>query len=224
MNDRTDNLITALAINLAPVRRLASPERRLVMWLAISLPVSLALGSVVEQQTLGIATTQLAASRLSDGRMVLELAAILVTALSAGYAALASTQPGRPSIIWVLPVLPLLTWMALVGEGCWQLWLQIGDQLSFAPHWTCYPSVVATGAMPVIAIVIMLRRGSVLSPVPTIALATLAASALGAVGLRLFHPPDATVMLMLWQLVATVSFFALSALVAAIMRPRLAAA
>lgn len=221
MNQQTDNLIDALSADLAPVKRLAPVGRRLVFWLAVALPVSLALGSIVEQQTLGIDTTQLAAARLGDPRMAIELVAIFVTALAAGYATLASTVPGRSPHLWLLPVLPLLTWMALVGEGCWRLWLEVGDALSFAPHWSCYPSVVATGAVPALAIVVMVRRGSMLSPIPTIALATLAASALGAVGLRLFHPPDATVMLMLWQLVATVSFFALAALTAAWLRPQL---
>jgi hypothetical protein len=41
----------------------------------------------------------------------------------------------------------------------------------------------------------------------------LAASALGAVGLRLYHPPDATVILLLWQFIATVTFSGLVGLI-----------
>ncbi|MDH5772277.1 MAG: NrsF family protein [Rhodospirillaceae bacterium] len=217
---KTEDLINILSQDLSPVERLASPGKRLLFWLAIALPISLILGSVVEQKTLGIDTTQLAVSRLGDMRMVIEIIAIFATAISAGFAALSSAQPGRSKQVWLLPIVPLLTWMALVGEGCWQLWLEIGaDKFTLAPHWSCYPSVVATGAVPAIALVLMLRRTTLFNPTVTVGFATLGAAALGAVGLRLFHPPDATVMLMLWQLVATVSFFIISGIVASFLRP-----
>lgn len=217
---KTEDLINILSQDLNAVERMATPGKRLLFWLVIALPISLVLGSVVEQKTLGIDTTQLAVSRLGDIGMVMELIAILATAISAGFAALSSSQPGRSKQVWFLPIIPLLTWMALVGEGCWKLWLEIGpDKFSFVPHWSCYPSVVATGAIPAIALVIMLRQNTLFNPIITVGFATLGAAALGAVGLRLFHPPDATVMLMLWQLVATISFFLLSGLVATFIRP-----
>ena len=143
------------------------------------------------------------------------------TALPAGYAALCSSEPGRSRKVWMLPVLPFLTWLALITESCWQLFEQVGpDQFSFAPHWACYPSVVATGAAPALVMVMLLKRGLLTSPTMTVGLAVLAASALGAVGLRLFHPPDATVMLLMWQLIATVTFLGLSSMVSAYLSRR----
>ena len=211
------------------MKRLASPAKRLAGWVAVALPVSLIMGSLVEQQSFAIVLGDrqpfaLALERLSDARSLLELAAILLTALSAGYAALCGSQPGRDARVWMLPLAPFLAWLALVGESCFQLFQQIGpDQFSFAPHWTCYPSVVATGAAPALVMVILLKRGMLASPSITVGQAVLAASALGAVGLRLFHPPDATVLLLMWQLIATVTFLGLAAAASAVWTRRLSA-
>ncbi|HEY9163233.1 MAG TPA: NrsF family protein [Magnetovibrio sp.] len=208
----TDDLIADLAGDLTPVKRLDHPAKRLAKWLALALPVSLLLGAVVEQQHL-----TLALARIQDPRIVMELGAIFLTALSAGYAALCSTQPGRLSKAWALPIVPFALWLSLVGENCWRLFEQIGpDQFSFAPHWTCFPSVAATGFAPALVMVVLLKRGAWLTPSATVALGTLAASALGAVGLRLYHPPDATALLMLWQLIATVTFLSLAGLVSSL--------
>ncbi len=223
----TESLIAALAADLRPVQRLRPPARRLVAWLAVALPLSLLLGALVERAGLGgpLATPAAAAAqtfaRLSEPYALAEMGAILATAVAAGYAALASTQPGRSRLLWALPVPPFLAWLAFVGEGCWQLWQRLGpDQFSFVPHWSCFPSVAATGAVPAILLVLMLRRGAAVYPAPTAALAALAASALGAVGLRLFHPPDATWLMLIWQFAATVVFFAVSGAVAALLARR----
>jgi hypothetical protein len=212
----TDDLIADLASDLTPVKRLAHPLKRLAEWIVVGLPLSLLLGAVIEHQHLALAI-----ERIQNPRIVLELAAILLTALSAGYAALCSTQPGRWSRAWVLPIVPFIFWLSLIGENCWVLFEQVGpDQFRYSPHWTCFPSIAATGFAPALAMVILLKRGAFLSPTMTVALGTLAASALGAVGLRLYHPPDATVMLLFWQLIATVTFLGLASLVSSYLTRR----
>ena len=218
MNMSTNDLIANLSEDLAPVKRLAHPAKRLLMWVGIAFPVSLILGALVEQQSFALVFVEgesfaLAKERLTDWRSIIELTAIFATALTAGYAALCGTQPGRAPHAWVLPVLPFAAWLALITESCFELYQQIGpDQFSFAPHWTCYPSVVATGAAPALVMVIMLKRGMLASPSVTVGMAVLAASALGAVGLRLFHPPDATAMLLMWQLIATLTLYGAASL------------
>ena len=222
MNMSTNDLIANLSQDLPPVQRLAHPAKRLLMWIGIAFPVSLIMGALVEQQSFALVFVDgesfaLAKERLTDWRSLLELGAIFATALTAGYAALCGTQPGRAPHAWVLPGFPFAAWLALVTESCFELYQQIGpDQFSFAPHWTCYPSVVATGAAPVLVMVIMLKRGMLASPSVTVGMAVLAASALGAVGLRLFHPPDATAMLLMWQLIATLTFYGAASLVSAL--------
>jgi hypothetical protein len=121
----------------------------------------------------------------------------------------------------MLPVVPFLTWLWLIGDSCWTLWQQVGDQMSFAPHWTCLPAVVATGAVPTVLIVMMIRRGAILEAPKTVMLSILAASALGAVGLRLFHEPDAVALVFMWQLIATFMLFVVSGLVTAFMQNRI---
>jgi len=222
----TPNLIAALSQDLTPVHHIASPGWRLIGWLAVALPVSLVMGALVEQQSFALLAGErepfeLAMTRLTTGRSLLELGAILLTALTAAYAALCCVQPGRSDKAWMLPVLPFMAWLGLMGQNCLVLFQQIGyAQFSFVPHWTCYPSVVATGAAPAVVMVMLLRRGMVTTPTVTVVLAVLAASALGAVGLRLFHPPDATVMLLMWQFVATVTFLVAGALVSAYLSRR----
>lgn len=216
-NKNTDTLITALAADLAPVRRLSQPGKRLTVWVLVAFPLSLLLGALVEGQNI-----MLAFDRISDPRLVAELAAILATALTAGYAALSSAQPGRSPHMWVLPVVPFIVWLGLVGESCFTLWVKIGDQINFAPEWVCVPSVMATGAVPTLVIVLMIKRGTILNAPLTAMLATLAAAALGAVGLRLFHQPDAVVLVFLWQLIATIGLFVCSGITAAYMQHRAA--
>jgi hypothetical protein len=72
--------------------------------------------------------------------------------------------------------------------------------LSLQPDWFCFPAIVLVGAIPAIAMAVMLRRGAPLTPHMTTALGGLAAAGLGNFGLRLFHPQDASVMVLVWQM------------------------
>jgi hypothetical protein len=47
---------------------------------------------------------------------------------------------------------------------------------------------------------VMLRRGAPLTPKITTALGGLAAAGLGNFGLRLFHPQDSSLMVLVWQM------------------------
>jgi hypothetical protein len=71
--------------------------------------------------------------------------------------------------------------------------------LALQPDWACFPSIVLVGSLPAVAMAIMLRRGAPLSPRTSVALGGLAAAGLGDFGLRMFHPQDASVMVLVWQ-------------------------
>uniref|UniRef100_UPI00235F4F2A NrsF family protein n=1 Tax=Providencia rettgeri TaxID=587 RepID=UPI00235F4F2A len=60
--------------------------------------------------------------------------------------------------------------------------------------------ILAGSILPAILIFLMVRRGAPIAPMSTFGLATLAATALAAAALRLFHAQDASVMLLVWQL------------------------
>ncbi|WP_274609098.1 NrsF family protein [Mesorhizobium sp. L-8-10] len=63
----------------------------------------------------------------------------------------------------------------------------------------CFPMIAAVGAVPALAMVTMLHKGAPLAPRVTVLLGALAAAALGNFGLRLFHPQDASLMVLVWQ-------------------------
>jgi hypothetical protein len=139
-------------------------------------------------------------SKASEWRYVVEQLAALATGLTAATAAFATVIPGYDRKFLFLPVLPLAVWLGSLGEGCVEDWIHFGpDGLSLGPDWFCFPAIVLVGAVPAIAMAVMLRRGAPLSPHTTTALGGLAAAGLGNFGLRLFHSQDASLMVLVWQ-------------------------
>ena len=141
------------------------------------------------------------AAKLVDPAYLVEQFAALATAIAAGFAALASTVPGFDRRYLLLPVLPFGLWLGSLSLGCFRTWLQFGPEgLSLHPDWLCFPAIVLVGMGPAIAMAVMLRRGAPLYPHLTTALGGLAAAGLGDFGLRFFHPQDASVMVLVWQM------------------------
>jgi hypothetical protein len=191
----TNALIAELANSTAPVRRLPAPGTRMLLWLALSIPVLVAVVWLMSPSDIN----PLAA--LADRRFLLEEAVLLATALTAALAAFASVVPGYDRRILLIPLLPLAAWLATLGEGCWRNWVALGaDGLALRPDWDCLPPAILIGIVPSVAMVIMLRRGAPLLPRISIALGALAVAALANLGLRLFHVGDASVMVLFWHL------------------------
>jgi hypothetical protein len=201
----TEKLIERLAATVGPVRPLARPWIRTAAWLLVAIPYVALVVFVVSPRADLI-------SKASDWRYVIEQFAALATGITAATAAFATVIPGYDRKFLFFPALPLAIWLGSLGEGCVQDWIRVGpDGLSLQPDWFCFPAIVLVGAVPAIAIAIMLRRGAPLTPHLTAALGGLAAAGLGNFGLRLFHPQDASLMVLVWQ-VGTV--FILTALAA----------
>jgi hypothetical protein len=189
----TDALIEALAREARPVRRLASPGRRVVRWLIVALPVIAVFGMVMGLRP---DLTEM----LAEPVFLMQLAAGLVTAVAAAHAAFASSIPAAPRWMLWLPAAPLGVWIASLGRQCWQAWLAFGPEgVVFRPDLACLPTIAMLGAVPAIAMVAMVRRGASLTPRLTAFLGGLAAAALAYVGLRLVHPQDAAFMVLVWQ-------------------------
>ena len=74
------------------------------------------------------------------------------------------------------------------------------------------PITILAGALPAVAMAIMLRRGAPLSPRVTIGLGGLAVAGLGNVGTRLVHTFDASVIVLAWHVGAGFGLCALMAL------------
>ncbi len=189
----TEELIDRLVAHDGRTRRLPPPWQRVLTWLAVSVPY-VALIVVV----MGLRTDF--GQKLSDGRFLIEEIATFITALLAAFAAFCATIPGSPRRLLLLPALPLAIWLGSLGQGCLEEWLQRGpDGLSLKPDWVCLPAIMLVGAVPAIAMAVMLRRGAPLFPHAAVALGGLAAASLGNFGLRLFHPIDASLMVLVWQ-------------------------
>jgi hypothetical protein len=189
----TDKLIERLAEGVDPVRPLSRPWIRTAAWLLLAIPyVALVVLVVSPRPDL--------LSKASEWRYVIEQLAALATAITAATAALATVIPGYDRKFLFFPVLPLAIWLGSLGDGCLEDWIHLGPNgLSLRPDWFCFPAIVLVGAVPAIAMAVMLRRGAPLTPHITAALGGLAAAGLGNFGLRLFHSQDASLMVLVWQ-------------------------
>lgn len=193
MNLETDDLIERLATRHRPIRRLPPPRKRALYWLSI------ALCGVAAVVVLMSPRDDLAA-KLTDTRFLIEEVAALATAVAAAFSAFCLIIPGHSRAVALLPAPPLAIWLGSLGQGCWQAWLNFGDEAwRLSPDWVCFPAIVTVGAIPALTMVAMLRKGAPIAPRMTVMLGALAAAALGNVGLRLFHPQDASLMVLVWQ-------------------------
>lgn len=189
----TNALIQQLADSSKPLRPLSSPWTRTGVWLAISLPCVLLV-------VLLISPREDIFVKLGDSRFLLEQFAAVATSITAALAAFASTIPGYNRKYLMLPILPLSVWLGTLGVGCL---LDLSHSGAHGPtlhaDWFCIPGIFLVGAIPGLAIVLMLKRGAPLTPMLSTALAGLAAAGLGDFGLRLFHSEDAGLVVLVWQ-------------------------
>jgi hypothetical protein len=193
MTTDTEKLIERLAEAAEPVRPLSHPWMRTAAWLLVAIPY-VALVVLVVSPRADLLTKAL------EWRYLVEQLAALATGITAAIAAFATVIPGYDRKFLFLPALPLAIWLGSLGEGCVQDWIRFGpDGVSLQPDWFCFPAIVLVGAVPAIAIAVMLRRGAPLTPHVTAALGGLAAAGLGNFGLRLFHSQDASLMVLVWQ-------------------------
>lgn len=191
---RTDCLIAELADDLAPVRRIASPAARLGGWLAVSLPAA----AVV---TWGFGLRPDLGAVLADPDFLVSEGAALMTALAAAYAALCAGLPDEPGWKLWLPLAPVALWAAVLGRQCIDVALRLGPEgLRVTADAMCLPAIAIGGLVPAIAIAVLLRRGGRFRTSHGCLCGGLAAAAFGAAALRLYHPQDAAVMVLVWQL------------------------
>jgi hypothetical protein len=202
----TERLIERMAATVEPVRPLARPWIRTAAWLLVAIPYVALVVFVVSPRADLI-------SKALEWRYVIEQLAALATAITAATAAFATVIPGYDRKFLFLPALPLAIWLGSLGDGCVEDWIHLGpDGLSLQPDWSCFPAIVVVGAVPAIAMAVMLRRGAPLTPHVTSALGGLAAAGLGNFGLRLFHSQDVSLMVLVWQVGAVCMLAVMAAL------------
>jgi len=187
----TQQLIRELTENAGPVRRLRSPFIRALQWLILSVAcIAIFILIMPLHQDLSMV--------LHDHLFLLELVAAFATGLTAAIAAFSTVVPGYSQLWLALPIGPLVIWLASLGPGCVQQLNHFGIQGLPLRHdpW-CVPFIVLFGALPAVFATVMLRRGAPLTPRLTAGLGGLAAAGLANVALRIVHPEDVSVMLLL---------------------------
>jgi hypothetical protein len=203
---RTEDLIETLAREGRPVTPLAPPLRRALAWLAVALGFAAAM-------VWAIGPRPDLVERATDARFLFEQGAALATAVAAAVAALALTLPDASRFWRLVPVIPAAAWLGTLGLGCFRDWARMGpDGLRLTPDPECFVYIALIGSLPLLVLVLMLRRGAPLRPSWTLGLAALAAAAIGNFGLRLFHMQDAALMVLVWQVGAVALIAGIAAL------------
>jgi hypothetical protein len=190
----TKQLIRELAENSNPVRPLARPYTRAAAWLGLSL-------SYIVLVLLIMPARHDVSSKLHDNLFIIEQIAAFATGVAAAIAAFVSVIPGYSRRWVLLPLPPLVVWLSSLGPGCFGEFVQFGMKGMPLTHnpW-CFPFIVLLGAIPFVVMAAMLRRGAPLTPHLTAALGGLAAAGLANIGVRIIHPEDVSMMLLVWHI------------------------
>lgn len=190
----TSTLINQLSARAIPVRRLASPLRRTLIWLLFA-----AVVVAVVTATFGLRKGLL--QSMSQGPMALEWISSVLTGVLAAYAVFQVSVPGRSRSWAWLPVPSLLLWVSGLGWGCAADFVRMGSE-AFAfegASWECAKAITFISIPLGLVLLLMVRHAGVVRPAPTAMLAALSAAAFSAAGVSLFHPGESALMVLLWH-------------------------
>jgi hypothetical protein len=195
----TETLIRELASRKLRVRPLARPWVRAAAWLGIAVPSALLV--VVMMSVHGDWV-----SRLLMPRVIGEEAFALATGTLAAIAAFASVVPGYNRRVLFLPLVPLVLWLGGLGQTSVRDWLQLTSHgFSMRSEWVCLPATIVAGAVPAIAMAVMLRRGAPMTPRLSALLGGLAAAGLGNLGVCVTHHAYGNVLVLVWHVTIVVA-------------------
>lgn len=190
----TPDLIESLVASAAPVQRLRPPLARAAGWLLFAALI-LALLAVSRGVRPYLELS------LQQPVFIIGIAASLATGILAAVASFIVSVPDRSRRWLLLPVPTLLVWLATVGYGCLTNWVSIGPAgISLGETARCFATLVLVGAPLSLAMLVMLRHAALLSPTPVAITGSLAVAAMTSTALSLFHPLDATLMILIWNL------------------------
>nr|WP_310136839.1 NrsF family protein [Burkholderia ambifaria] len=201
----TSELIESLVADSTPVRPLRRPLWRATGWLTFA---ALLLFAVAVAHGLRPDLSL----KLHERAFVTGIAAAAATGILAAIGAFIASVPGR-SLRWLLlPSPALFVWISTIGYGCLTNWVEIGpDGLSPGETARCFATLALTGVPLSLTLLIMLRHAARLAPVPVVMAGSVAVSAMTALALSLYHPLDATMMILAWNVGLTIVLLIASA-------------
>jgi hypothetical protein len=180
-----DPLIQRLAADLTPVRRLAPPLLRTILWLG-----AVAIATIVLATFADLAAMERRLMAAPD--MWLAVFGSTLTAVLATLAAFQLTLPDGKSIWALLPMPSALLWVSASGLGCLRTWpVPATHDASFAEAKDCFVFIVGLSVPLSAMLILMLRRGYSLRPNLMGVMGGLAVAAASATLLNFFHPFDA---------------------------------
>jgi hypothetical protein len=187
MKRTTDELIAELARDGTPVRRMAPPWRRALLWLvAVAMVTGLAVG--------GMADIPGFLARASHVRFAIELTATLATGIVGVVAAFYLSLPDR-SRSWVLaPLPPMGLWIAASGYECWKNWTSSSGMGGLGESAMCFAFILAVGLALGLLLYWPIRRARPIDPGGVILAGGLGVAGLASFVLQFFHPFDVTFM------------------------------
>jgi len=193
----TPELISVLAANAAPVRRLRHPMVRAAGWLLLAalVVVLLAVGQGLRSDL---------ADRLEQPVFVISMTASLSTGVLAAVAAFLVGLPDRSRLWGLLPVPTFALWVSTIGYGCLTSWIGLGpDGVSLNETGRCLATLLLTSVPLSIVMLVMLRHAAPLYPRSVAVIGSLAVAAITASVLSLVHDLDATAMILAWNIGTT---------------------
>ena len=181
-----DTLIQQLTGDLAPVKPLAPPFRRALIWIVVVAAIAFVAAMATDRHVI-------AHRLMAEPDMWLAVVGSTLTAILAAYAAFQLCLPDRSRYWALLPLPPALLWIAASGAGCLRV-LRIADTRppTIGDERDCLIIIVALSIPLSLLLLVMLRKGHTLLPGLTTMTAGLAAAAASATLLMFFHPFDAT--------------------------------
>ena len=132
-----------------------------------------------------------------------------MTGILATIATFFVSLPDRSRLWLLLPVPPLVMWLSTIGYQCFAGWVPVPPgAITVEAASSCLATLVLTSLPLSLLMLAMLRYAAVLRPTSVVLMGSLAVSAITATALSMFHPLDATAMILGWNLGTAVLFLA----------------
>ncbi len=190
----TSDLIRSLAADAKPVRRLRPPVLRALGWLLVS---ALILGTL----TLWHGVSPEFMARMQEPHYLTAMLSAISTGALAAIGAFLVGLPDRSPWWAALPTPALVIWLGNLGYQCLAGWEPLPPgAVTVDGAVSCLTTLMVTSLPLSVLLVFMLRYAALFRPGPVVVLGAIAVSALTSAALAMFHPLDATAMIVGWNL------------------------
>lgn len=149
------------------------------------------------------------AERMQDAVFAINMISSLITGVLATIATFFVSLPDRSRRWLLLPAPALAVWLSTIGYQCFAGWVPVPPgAITVEAASGCLATLVLTSLPLSLLMLAMLRYTAALRPTSVILMGSLAVSAITATALSMFHPLDATAMILGWNLGTAVLFLA----------------